>query len=444
MPLNIHGQLTLADGSPAANAEIFFTALLPSKDKGENIPGFTSKTTCDENGNYNIDLNFGLYRVSTKLNTPSPINHGIVNLDESTTAENLEQVISIVSDAGGILGQFSIYVKMAEDAAKRAEGSAKQAETSANNAADSASSAAASAKTASDSAATASDSATAAAQSESNAADSATAAAQSESNAADSATAAAQSESNAADSATAAAQSESNAADSATAAAQSESNAADSATAAAQSETNASDSATLAKEWTVGPSGSPDTPADDNNAKYYKDESQKLYDKMMDAIMGVFQEQGVFKPEAAKEYPDAPDSPSLWFLTPVGDDGYEYTTGNLKGKTCYYGDWLLYFKSTDTFEIGPFSPLRKDIGDATEDAAGISKLSNQAESEDAANNKSVITPEKLHHNISQITASSIGALPDDQYAQADKMGGLKARLDESTATLYLSFDGSDV
>ncbi len=437
MPLNIHGQLTLADGSPAANAEIFFTALLPSKDKGENIPGFTSKTICDENGNYNIDLNFGLYRVSTKLNTPSPINHGIVNLDESTTAENLEQVISIVSDAGGILGQFSVYVKMAEDAAKRAEaaakdaeGSAKQAETSANNAADSASSAAASAKTASDSATTASDSATAAAQSESNAADSATAAAQSESNSADSATAAAQSESNAANSATAAAQSESNAADSATA--------------AAQSESNASDSATLAKEWAVGPSGTPDTPADDNNAKYYKDESQKLYDKMMDAIMGVFKEQGVFKPEAAKEYPDAPDSPSLWFLTPVGDDGYEYTTGNLKGKTCYYGDWLLYFKSTDTFEIGPFSPLRKDIGEATEDAAGISKLATQAESEDIANNKAVITPEKLHHNISQITASDVGALPDDQYAQADKMGGLKARIDSATATLYMSFDGSDV
>lgn len=158
---------------------------------------------------------------------------------------------------------------------------------------------------------------------------------------------------------------------------------------------------------------------------------KRLNDIVAALALNLIYDGGFFTPSSTKEYPDKPGVSTFWVIK-VPDGGYEFTTGTAAGQKALFGDWMIYLRSADEYQLLPASPLRRGVAQATEDEAGLMKIATDAESEDPDNNLAAITPKKLDHVL------------DNRTATATENGGLKARLDETTATLYLSFDGSDV
>lgn len=125
MSLSISGQLVLPNGTQAANAEIYFTAVRTSQDNTEVITGSRSVNRCDAHGNYSINIEYGRYQIATRISTPEPVIHGNVTISTDIKAKDLEDLIDLISADGNItdelLERFSMILSNAEDAADRAE-----------------------------------------------------------------------------------------------------------------------------------------------------------------------------------------------------------------------------------------------------------------------------------------------------------------------------------
>lgn len=123
MPLQISGKLSLPiTGTPAANAQIRFRAVTAV---GEIIPGAESIARCDASGNYSISIEFARYELATKISTPDFVVHGQVTINASTSATDLEDLISIIGIAPDLSDELIAEFLGLKVAAESASASAK-------------------------------------------------------------------------------------------------------------------------------------------------------------------------------------------------------------------------------------------------------------------------------------------------------------------------------
>ncbi len=150
-------------------------------------------------------------------------------------------------------------------------------------------------------------------------------------------------------------------------------------------------SAELAHDFAVGqnPPSDLETPSDSNNCYYY-------FLQVLGLTSGVVAFGNSFTPSAAKEYPDKTATSSMWLIQTTTTDGYTFTTGNMTGVTCKTGDWFVYYKDLDVFEVLLVSPLHKEsINLATETAAGIAKLVTEAQVKEGTDDSAILTIKKM-------------------------------------------------
>ncbi|HIF9075769.1 TPA: prophage tail fiber N-terminal domain-containing protein [Photobacterium damselae] len=387
MPLSISGKLVLpTDGTPAANAEIYFTSLKASQDTGEVLPSARSVNRCDADGNYSFQLEYGYYQLATKISTPTPVIHGNVQISAKTVATDLEDLLEAISIGSqlseDLIAQFQELTDRAENAAASAEADAKQV----------------------------------AADKDQVAADKVQVAQDAQQVAADKNQVSQDAQQVAADK-----------------------------DQVAQDKQDVLNSVDKAHDWAVGPNPPADLqdPSDTNNSAYWSKEAKRYHDMVVEISSGLLQEGGFFTPADGAEYPSKPTKPTFWIIKPSDPEGYTFTTGTAAGIKSLYADWLVYSKTADEFELLRVSPLRK-AAPATEEQSGVVELASNAEAEDSANREVAMTPGSTEHLLSTKTASDFGGLGADQYAQATIMGGIKMRVNEETNTLYISNDGSDV
>lgn len=254
--ISLTGVLVDANNKPLPQAQVKFVATATSRAVLEHTSAIA---TTDANGQYTVNLNYGIYDISVKTADSYSfyllVKDVVINAE--TTETDLNALISKFNEVELITPEILVTMRALEvsasDSADAAATSASAALTSENNASTSEANAATSesnAATSEGNAATsefnASQSASAAATSETNASTSEANAATSAANALASEQAAATSEGNAATSEFNAATSEGNASASATAASISEVNALSSEQAASASESNAATSASAA------------------------------------------------------------------------------------------------------------------------------------------------------------------------------------------------------
>ncbi len=153
-----------------------------------------------------------------------------------------------------------------------------------------------------------------------------------------------------------------------------------------------SDDAKFVHDFTVGPNppSQLDTPSDTNNAYYY-------FQQVLNLTSGSISFNNKFTPTASKEYPDKTPTSGLWMIETTNlDNGYTFTTGNMKGFTCYTGDWFAYYKTPDVFEVLAVSPLHhQGLPSASEDKAGIAEIATQEEVDKGLDDSRFVTPLKL-------------------------------------------------
>lgn len=151
------------------------------------------------------------------------------------------------------------------------------------------------------------------------------------------------------------------------------------------------DSAELAHDFAVGqnPPTELNTPTDSNNCYYY-------FLQVLGLTNGVVAFGNSFTPSAAKEYPDKTATSSMWLIQTTDTDGYTFTTDNMAGITCKTGDWFVYYKDLDAFEVLLVSPLHKtSINLATETVAGIAKLVTEAQVTEGTDDSAILTMKKM-------------------------------------------------
>ncbi len=159
----------------------------------------------------------------------------------------------------------------------------------------------------------------------------------------------------------------------------------------ASDKVESADSAELAHDFAVGqnPPTELNTPTDTNNCYYY-------FLQVLGLTSGVVSFGNSFTPSAAKEYPDATATSSMWLIQTTETDGYTFTTGNMAGVTCKTGDWFVYYKDLDTFEVLLVSPLHQEsINLATETVAGIAKLVTEAQVTEGTDDSAILTMKKM-------------------------------------------------
>ncbi len=153
-----------------------------------------------------------------------------------------------------------------------------------------------------------------------------------------------------------------------------------------------SDDAKFVHDFTVGPNppSQLDTPSDTNNAYYY-------FQQVLNLTSGSISFNNKFTPTASKEYPDKTPTSGLWMIETTDlDNGYTFTTGNMKGFTCYTGDWFAYYKTPDVFEVLAVSPIHhQGLPSASEDKAGIAEIATQEEVDKGLDDSRFVTPLKL-------------------------------------------------
>ncbi|EGR3070236.1 hypothetical protein DMW20_11790 [Vibrio parahaemolyticus] len=161
-------------------------------------------------------------------------------------------------------------------------------------------------------------------------------------------------------------------------------------------------------DLTVGPNppSQLETPSDTNNAYYY-------FQQVFNLASGAISFNNKFTPSTAKEYPDKTPTSGLWLIETADlDKGYTFSTGSMKGYTCYTGDWFVYYKNTDKFEALFVSPLhQRSIPLANEDRAGIAEVATIEEAMAGVDDERFITPAKL--------AAFIQESSWKQYAQSE-------------------------
>lgn len=133
MPLTITGKLINPVGLPVPNAEIRFRAVSSNESsEGEIIPGVESISRCGADGSYTITLEYCRYEIATKTSTPNFMVHGRVTIDKDTQAQDLEDLIALitVSDSltNDLIRQFEQIKFEAETARDEAEQAVKDAE----------------------------------------------------------------------------------------------------------------------------------------------------------------------------------------------------------------------------------------------------------------------------------------------------------------------------
>ncbi len=171
-------------------------------------------------------------------------------------------------------------------------------------------------------------------------------------------------------------------------------------------------------DFTVGlnPPPSLETPTDTNNAYYY-------YQQVLNLAGGAIAFNGIFTPSASKEYPDKTGTSSLWIIQTSDPNGYIFTTGLMAGVTTLTGDWMLYYKDKDIYELLKVSPIREgDVPPASEDKAGIAKLATTSLVDSGTDDSTIITPSKLKYRVDKITPDSIGARPNTWTPTASDVG----------------------
>ncbi|WP_431786957.1 hypothetical protein [Vibrio harveyi] len=344
---------------------------------------------------------------------------------------SIDQVIDAANEAVALAKDWAI--KMDAPVEDEEFSSKYNALLSANSAAE-----------AGESADSASDSATASGISADAAAESAAVAAESETNASNDASAAHDSALASEASASASADSALNASNAANAASESAVDAdasagdsAESAAAAAASESNAKASEVLAHDFAVGQNPPPelDTPTDENNCYFY-------YQRVLDLASGAINFGENFIPSLEKEYPDKTPTSSLWLIQTTDPEGYTFTTGNMRGFTCMSGDWFVYYKTLDLFEVLFVSPLHNaSVGPATEEVMGIARLAKEETVIAGTNHTDIVTPltlasvyvqqtiticgKPLSDNIT-LAAVDVGARPDTWLPTISDIGAAAA------------------
>ncbi len=163
---------------------------------------------------------------------------------------------------------------------------------------------------------------------------------------------------------------------------------------ASETAVNASQTAveasTNAKEWTVGLNPTPpfDKPSDTNNVYYY-------YQQVLGLTSGAISFGGTFTPKAGAEYPAKTGTSTIWLLATENGNSYTFTGGDMAGVEAYLGDWLLYFKTKDVFEVLKVSPLRENnVVSATESVQGIAKIATSSEATAGTDDSTIMTPKK--------------------------------------------------
>ncbi|WP_045405404.1 hypothetical protein [Vibrio jasicida] len=280
-------------------------------------------------------------------------------------------------DLEDIINAFESYLQLAKDWAIKTDGPVEDNEYSSKYHARLSADSSVSAQ---EDAALASSSAASALQSKNSAADSAAKAAASEASVEADANRASAAASSAQDDAAKAAASEVSASQDAAQVAISEAN-------VTQSEKNVKASEKLVHDFTVGPNppSDLDTPSDINNAYYY-------FQQVLNLTSGAISFNNRFTPTAAKEYPDKPATSGLWIVSTQDVNGYTFQTGSMKGVTTKSGDWFVYYKSVDQFQVLFVSPLHKSsISQATEALLGIAKVASQATVNEGRNHTDFVT-----------------------------------------------------
>lgn len=116
--------------------------------------------------------------------------------------------------------------------------------------------------------------------------------------------------------------------------------------------TQAESAAILSHDWAVGPTppSGLEAPSMENNAHYWAMIAKSV-------AIGAIKFGGIFTVKAAKEYPDHPDSDTLWLVSTETKDGYTFTTGSMAGQLTKIGDWLIFLKDAADFVVQATSPL---------------------------------------------------------------------------------------
>ncbi|MFL0951055.1 hypothetical protein [Vibrio parahaemolyticus] len=148
-------------------------------------------------------------------------------------------------------------------------------------------------------------------------------------------------------------------------------------------------------DLTIGPNPPShlETPSDTNNAYYY-------FQQVLNLTSGAISFNNKFTPSAEKEYPEKTPTSGLWLIETTDlEEGYTFSTGNMSGYSCYTGDWFVYYKDIDVFEVMFVSPLHnQSIPLTNENRAGIAEIATQDEVDLGLDDQRIVTPIKLAKN----------------------------------------------